>query len=60
LIRGESKSDGRKQTLNLTDAGRKVLGTCKKAIQVNERWLKSRFSEKEVAKLIEMLTRIHE
>ena len=60
LIRGESKSDGRKQTLNLTDAGRKVLATAKKAIQVNERWLKSRFSEKEVAKLIEMLTRIHE
>jgi hypothetical protein len=27
---------------------------------VNERWLKSRFSEKEIAKLIEMLARIHE
>jgi hypothetical protein len=27
---------------------------------VNERWLKSRFSKKEIAKLIEMLTRIHE
>jgi len=27
---------------------------------VNERWLKSRFSAKEIAKLIEMLTRIHE
>jgi DNA-binding MarR family transcriptional regulator len=60
LVRGQSKSDGRKQTLNLTDAGRKALGTAKKAIQVNERWLKSRFSDKEVAKLIEMLTRIHE
>jgi DNA-binding MarR family transcriptional regulator len=60
LARGPSKSDGRKQTLNLTDAGRKALGTAKKAIQVNERWLKSRFSKKEIAKLIEMLTRIHE
>jgi DNA-binding MarR family transcriptional regulator len=60
LVRGQSKSDGRKQTLNLSDAGRKALGTAKKAIQVNERWLKSRFSEKEIAKLIEMLTRIHE
>jgi hypothetical protein len=27
---------------------------------VNELWLKSRFSAKEIAKLIEMLTRIHE
>jgi DNA-binding MarR family transcriptional regulator len=60
LVRGQSKSDGRKQTLNLTDAGRKALGTAKKAIQVNERWLKSRFSKQEIAKLIEMLTRIHE
>jgi DNA-binding MarR family transcriptional regulator len=60
LVRGQSKSDGRKQTLNLTDAGRKALGTAKRAIQVNERWLKARFSKKEIAKLIEMLTRIHE
>ncbi len=60
MVRGQSKSDGRKQTLNLTEAGRKALGTAKKAIQVNERWLKSRFSEKEIAKLIEMLARIHE
>jgi DNA-binding MarR family transcriptional regulator len=60
LVRGQSKSDGRKQTINLTDAGRRALGTAKKAIQVNERWLKSRFSKKEITKLIEMLTRIHE
>jgi DNA-binding MarR family transcriptional regulator len=60
LVRGQSKSDGRKQTLNLTDAGRKALSTAKKAIQVNERWLESRFSKKEIAKLIEMLSRIHE
>jgi DNA-binding MarR family transcriptional regulator len=60
LVRGQSKSDGRKQTLNLTDAGRKALSTAKKAIQVNERWLKSRFSKTEIAKLIEMLSRIHE
>lgn len=60
LIRGQSNSDGRKQTINLTDAGRKALSTAKKAIQVNERWIKSRFSAREIAKLIEMLTRIHE
>jgi len=60
LTRGQSKSDGRKQTINLTDAGRRALATAKKAIQVNERWIKSRFSKNEIAKLIEMLTRIHE
>jgi len=60
LVRGQSKSDGRKQTINLTDAGRRALTTAKKAIQVNERWIKSRFSKKEIAKLIEMLARIHE
>ena len=60
LVRGKSDSDGRKQTLNLTNPGRKALVTAKAAIQQHERWLKSRFSEREVAKLIELLTRIHE
>jgi len=60
LVRGKSESDGRKQTLNLTSPGRKALVTAKSAIQQHERWLKSRFSEREVAKLIELLTRIHE
>ena len=60
LVRGKSDSDGRKQTLNLTNPGRKALVTAKAAIQQHERWLKSRFTEREVAKLIELLTRIHE
>lgn len=60
LLRGKSPSDGRKQTLNLTDAGRAVLATAKSAIIEHERWLKSRFTDKEVTKLIELLTRIHE
>lgn len=60
LVRGQSRSDGRKQTLNLTDSGRKALRTAKSAIHKHERWLKSRFSAKEVAKLLELLTRIHE
>jgi DNA-binding MarR family transcriptional regulator len=60
LVRGKSESDRRKQTLNLTDAGRKALVTAKAAIRQHERWLKSRFSERETAKLIELLTRIHE
>jgi DNA-binding MarR family transcriptional regulator len=60
LVRGKSETDGRKQTLNLTDAGRRALVVAKDAIRQHEDWLKSRFTENEVGKLIELLTRIHE
>lgn len=60
LVRGKSETDGRKQTLNLTDPGREMLRVAKQAIQDHENWLKSRFTDKEIAKLIELLTRIHE
>lgn len=60
LVRGKSPSDGRKQTLNLTGGGRRALGAAKEAIGEHERWLKSRFTDKEVETLIEMLTRIRE
>jgi DNA-binding MarR family transcriptional regulator len=60
LVRGKCSSDGRKQALNLTDAGRKTLKIAKSAIRQNEQWLKSRFSKRETVKLIELLTRIHE
>lgn len=60
LVRGQSANDGRKQTLNLTDLGRATLVVAKDAIAAHERWLKSRFSEREVEQLIEMLARIHE
>lgn len=60
LVRGRSKTDRRKQTLNLTAVGRRALVTAKRAIWKHEQWLKSRFSPREVGKLIEMLARIHE
>ena len=60
MVRGASLTDRRKQTLNLTDRGRDALIKAKDAICEYERWLKSRFTEKEVETLIEMLTRIHE
>ncbi len=60
LVRGKSVTDGRKQTLNLTAVGRKVLIVAKDAILAHEKWLKSRFTDDEVKRLIEMLTRIHE
>ena len=60
VVRGKSVSDGRKQTLNLTPAGRAALVTAKAAIRQHEQWLKSRFTTREVAKLVELLTRGHE
>jgi DNA-binding MarR family transcriptional regulator len=60
LVRGKSQSDGRKQTLNLTDKGRAALVVAKQAIRKHEEWVKGRFTDKEVASLIEMLARIHE
>ncbi|MEY2942817.1 MAG: hypothetical protein RLY97_831 [Pseudomonadota bacterium] len=60
LLRGKSPTDGRKQTLNLTPDGQKALTAAKIAINEHENWLKRNFTEKEVQKLIEMLTRIHE
>jgi DNA-binding MarR family transcriptional regulator len=60
LVRGASVTDRRKQTLNLTHEGRAALTGAKEAIGEHERWLKSRFTDKEVDTLIEMLTRIHE
>lgn len=60
LVRTKSKHDRRKQALSLTAAGRAALKTAKIAIRKHEEWLKSRFTQKEVAKLIEFLKRIHE
>ena len=60
LRRERSESDGRKQALYLSDAGRSALGRAKDAIAEHEAWLKSRFSPDEVKKLVEMLARIHE
>jgi DNA-binding MarR family transcriptional regulator len=60
LVRGQSSSDRRKQTLNLTAAGRRMLVIARRAIRQHEHWLKSRFTKREVAKLIEYLARIHE
>ena len=60
LRRERSESDGRKQSLHLTPAGARALGQAKQCIDSHEAWLKSRFSENEIEKLVEMLSRIHE
>ena len=60
LVRGQSATDKRRQTLNLTDKGGALLARAKEAIFEHEKWLKSRFTDAEVVTLIEMLSRIHE
>lgn len=60
LRREKSSSDGRKQALHLTQAGLAALQLAKGCIAEHEAWLKSRFSDEEVEKLVEMLSRIHE
>lgn len=60
VVRGKSETDGRKQTLDLLPEGVMALGEAKKAIRAHEDWLKARFTAKEVAKLTELLARIHE
>ncbi|KLE34582.1 MarR family winged helix-turn-helix transcriptional regulator [Aurantiacibacter luteus] len=60
MRRERSDSDGRKQALHLTAAGVAALAQAKNAIAAHESWLKSRFTDDEVEKLVEMLTRIHE
>lgn len=60
IERGQSKTDGRRQTLHLTPTGHEALIGARECILEHERWLKSRFTPAEVATLIEMLRRIHE
>jgi DNA-binding MarR family transcriptional regulator len=60
LMRGRSETDARKQPLTLLPAGEQALGEAKAAIGRNEAWLKSRFTDREIALLKDMLVRIHE
>jgi len=60
LRRDRSPRDGRKQALFLEPAGVEMLARAKTAIGEHEAWVKSRFTDKEVRQLIELLSRIHE
>jgi DNA-binding MarR family transcriptional regulator len=59
LVRGESETDGRRQTLQLLPKGAKTLQDAKRAIRAHEKWLNGRFSAKELKALIGFLRRIH-
>lgn len=60
MVRGESETDRRRQTLWLTATGQSALEAARRAIWQHEQWLKAKFTAKEVERLIELLTRIHE
>jgi DNA-binding MarR family transcriptional regulator len=60
LRRDKSDKDGRKQALFLDPAGIAMLARAKSAIGEHEAWVKSRFSDREVKLLLELLARIHE
>jgi DNA-binding MarR family transcriptional regulator len=59
VVRGESETDGRMQTLTLLPAGAKALQDAKRAIRAHERWLKGRFTARELRTLIGLLRKIH-
>jgi len=59
LVRGASETDRRMQTLKLLPTGTKALQEAKSAIRAHEKWLKSRFTAKELKTLIALLRKIH-
>jgi len=60
LRRGPSPEDRRRKTLYLTSEGDALLVRAKQAIWSHERWLKGRFTKKEIKTLMGLLDRIHE
>ena len=60
MRREKSETDGRKQALFLTGEGNEALAEAKDCIREHENWLKSRFTDKEIETLMELLARIHE
>ncbi|MBO9580540.1 MAG: MarR family transcriptional regulator [Sphingobium sp.] len=60
LVRGESQRDRRRQTLTLTAPGHEALLEARRCIDEHEQWVRSRFTKREAALLIELLRRIHE
>jgi DNA-binding MarR family transcriptional regulator len=59
LVRGESETDRRKQTLKLQATGLRALQEAKRAIRAHEKWLKSRFTATELRTLIGLLRKVH-
>jgi DNA-binding MarR family transcriptional regulator len=59
VVRKRSTSDRRRQELNLTKAGGKMLTQARKAIDKHERHFTSLFTAAELGAFVEALSRIH-
>jgi DNA-binding MarR family transcriptional regulator len=59
LARSAHGGDARRRALMLTPAGADALEEARAAVLDHERWLTSRFSQREVKQLIGLLARIH-
>jgi DNA-binding MarR family transcriptional regulator len=59
LERRSSSADRRRQTLHLTPSGTVALRQALAAVAEHEAWLKSRFTPREVAQLVDLLRRVH-
>jgi DNA-binding MarR family transcriptional regulator len=57
ILRKRSAEDGRRQELNATAKGKKVLAHAKTAIHDHEKWISQKFTRAEVASFIEGLKR---
>lgn len=60
LRRGRSTEDRRRQALFLEPEGRAMLHKARAAVVEHEKWLKGRFTAREVSTLMSLLERIHE
>ena len=59
LRRGPSPEDRRRKTLYLTPQGEDMLHRARQCIWAHEKWLKNRFTRKEIETLMGLLDRIH-
>lgn len=60
LGRSKTADDKRRVALSLTSEGEAALAKARAAITEHERWLKSRFTQREVDQFIGLLKRIHD
>lgn len=57
ILRKRSAEDGRRQELNATAKGKKVLAQAKTAIHDHEKWISQKFTKAEVSAFVEGLKR---
>ncbi len=57
IVRKRSAEDGRRQELNATAKGKKVLAQAKTAIHDHEKWISQKFTRAEVAAFVDGLKR---